>query len=164
MSVMRRRFLWTFGVLLGLVVVGTVGYVAIEQRPWGDAFYMTVITVTAVGYEEVWPLSPSGRAFTMTVLIAGITWMGLWFATITSFIVEMDLEGVFRRRRAMREIGSMRDHVIICGAGRTGRQVAEELSAAGHPFLIIEHDPHRIESLREYVPHAHCTLARSAPG
>jgi voltage-gated potassium channel len=115
---------------------------------------MTVTTVTAVGYGEVWPLSAAGRTFTMLLLLGGITWLGVWFAIVTSGIVEMDLQRVFRRRRTMTEIAKMQGHVIVCGAGRTGRQVAQELQAMGSAFIIIEKDPQHIEQLREFLPNA----------
>jgi len=155
MSIHAVRLLWTLGMLLTLLVVGTVGYVVIEGQPLTDAIYMTVITVTAVGYEEVWPLTPRGQNFTMVILLGGITWMGLWFATITAFIVELDLKGVLGRRRAMQAIADMQGHVVVCGAGRTGRQVARELASSRHPFVVIERDPKRVEQLREYAPDAH---------
>jgi voltage-gated potassium channel len=116
---------------------------------------MTVITLTAVGYSEVFELTPTGRTFTMPLLLSGISWMGLWFANITSFIVELDLKDALKRRRTMQEIAKMRDHVVICGAGRTGRQVAQEIQSVTQDYVIIERDPVRIEQLDEYVPDAH---------
>ena len=116
---------------------------------------MTVITLTAVGYSEVFELTPTGRTFTMLLLLSGISWMGLWFANITSFIVELDLKDALKRRRTMQEIAKMRDHVVICGAGRTGRQVAQEIQSVTQDYVIIERDPVRIEQLDEYVPDAH---------
>ena len=148
------RFLWTLVFLAVLVAVGTVGYLTIEGQSIGDSLYMTAITVTAVGYDEVWPLSGPGRLFTMLLLLAGITWLGFWFASLTSFIVELDLHDVLRRRRIMRRIENLKDHVIICGAGRTGRQVAQELESFPHDYVIIERNPARIAQLREYVPEA----------
>ena len=127
MKVFIPRLVATIGFALLLVGVGTVGYRVLEGWPWSDAFYMTVITLTFVGYSEVRQLTEVGRGFTIVLLVGAITWMGLWFAFITSFIVELDLTNVLRRRRQMREIGGMKGHYVICGAGRIGRQVAEEL-------------------------------------
>lgn len=155
MTVFLRRFGWTFVLLAALCVVGTVGYVLIEGQGLADALYMTVITLTAVGYEEVWPLGPNGRVFTMALLVGGITWMGLWFANLTSLLVELNFKDVLRRRRAMREIEKLKDHVILCGCGRTGRQVAQEIDASTHDYVIIERDRARIEQVRELLPDAH---------
>ena len=87
MRVFIPRFLGAIAYLVALTVVGVVGYVAIEGWPWRDAVYMTVITVTAVGFHEVHPLSELGRDFTMVLVAAGITGLGVWFALITSFIL-----------------------------------------------------------------------------
>jgi voltage-gated potassium channel len=110
---------------------------------------MTVVTLTAVGYREVFDLAPNGRTFTIFLLLSGISWMGFWFTNITSFIVELDLKDALKRHRNMQEIAKMKDHVIICGAGRTGRQVAQEIESVTHDYVIIERDPTRIEQLAE---------------
>ena len=104
-----------------LIVLGTLGYVWIEGQSLSDALYMTVITLTAVGYREVFDLTPNGRTFTIFLLLSGISWMGFWFANITSFIVELDLKDALKRHRNMQKIAKMKDHVIICGAGRDVR-------------------------------------------
>ncbi|HSG06929.1 MAG TPA: potassium channel protein [Longimicrobiales bacterium] len=154
MSVFRTRLVLALLAFAALCIVGSIGYMAIEGRGLEDSLFMTVITVTAVGYEEVWPLSHVGRAFTMVLLVAGITWMGLWFANLTSFFVELDLHGVLRRRRTMKEIARMKDHIIVCGCGRTGRQVAQELETMTDQYVLVERDPKRIAVAREFLPHA----------
>jgi voltage-gated potassium channel len=151
MNIFLARILWTVALLVALIVVGTTGYVMVEGQSLGDSLYMTAITLTAVGYQEIWPLSSAGRVFTMTLLLGGITWLGFWFASLTSIIVELDLHGALLRRRKMQRITEMQDHVVICGAGRTGRQVAQELETADHGYVIIERDPSRIDQLKEYV-------------
>lgn len=152
MRVFVPRFLLMFAYVGVLTVVGVIGYGVIEGWPLHDALYMTVITLTAVGYQEVAPLTPAGRNFTMLLLAGGITGMGLWFALITSFIVEFDLKDVFRRRKIMSEIQSLTDHIIVCGGGRTGRQVMEEFVSLAQPFVLIERDPERILELEESFP------------
>lgn len=155
MHASAKRIVWGLAAFAGLVVVGSSGYVLLEGQSLADSLFMTVTTLTAVGYEEVWPLTPTGRSYTMGLLLAGISWMGFWFASITSLIVELDLQDVLRRRRSMREIAKMRDHVIICGAGRTGRQVAQELEPVTQDYVVIERDADRVAALREYLPEAH---------
>ena len=105
MRVFIPRFLGAIAYLVVLTVVGTIGYVAIEGWPWREALYMTVITVTAVGFQEVRALSEPGRDFTMVLLAGGITGVGVWFALITSFIVEFDLSHVRRKRWRARMAG-----------------------------------------------------------
>lgn len=137
-----------------LLLVGSLGYVRLEGWSFPDALYMTVITLTAVGYSEVHPLSDAGRAFTIVLLGGGITWMGLWFALVTSLIVELDLSNVFRRRRLMKDIERLSNHVIVCGAGRTGRQVIHELERYGAPWVAIEKKDSHIDLVTSEHPDA----------
>lgn len=160
MKVFVPRFLGALVLAAVLVAAGTVGYLLVMEG-WrvSDAVYMTVITLTAVGYQEVQPLTEAGRRFTMVLLLAGVSWMGLWFALITSLIVELDLTQVFRRRRIMREIGRMEGHFIVCGAGRTGRQVVQELEAQGAPWVVVERDASQIEEIMTLIPDAYAIEA-----
>ena len=148
------RFLGAILAFLLLTLAGTVGYIWIENVSTLDSIYMTVITLTAVGYQEVFPLSVAGRSFTMALLLAGITWLGSWFALITSFLLELDLKDALRRRRLVKDIEKLNGHVILCGAGRTGRQVAQELDEADKPFIVVDHDQARLDDLHEYLPDA----------
>lgn len=152
MHVFVRRFIMALLAMVVLNIVGTSGYVFLEGWSFGDGLYMSVITLTAVGYEEVRPLTQTGRTFTMGLLLAGISWMGVWFAFITSFIVELDLRQVFRRRRLMAQLEQLSDHVIVCGAGRTGRQVIQELERTGAPWAVVERSARRVEELKEEYP------------
>lgn len=154
MRIFIQRFFWTVALLVALVVGGTAGYVALWGRDPIDAVYMTIITITAVGYQEVWPLTRVERVYTMLLLLGGITWMGFWFANLTSLIVEMDLTDALRRRKTMKDIAGMQDHVIVCGAGRTGRQVAQELERMDSAYVIIEKDRDRIVEIQEFLPKA----------
>ncbi|TFG62955.1 MAG: potassium channel protein [Gemmatimonadales bacterium] len=134
--------------LIVLVTVGTLSYWLIEGWSLADAAWMTVITITAVGYDEVRPLTETGRIFAGVLLAGGITLMGVWFALLTSALIEMDLGQAFRIRRNMKRIEMLKDHVIVCGGGRTGMQIVAELKAAGVPYLIIDRDAERAEQLR----------------
>ncbi len=152
MRVFIPRFLGAIAYLLALTVVGAVGYVSIEGWPWREALYMTVITLSAVGFQEVRPLSELGRDFTMVLVAAGITGIGVWFALITSFIVEFDLGDVRKRLWRGRMLENLNDHIVVCGGGRTGRQVMVELLALGQDFVVIERDPQRLEWIDERYP------------
>ncbi len=152
MRIYANRFIGTALFFATIVLLGTLGYMGIEGWSAGDSLYMTVITLTAVGYDEVHPLSPAGRIFTSFILAGGITGLGLWFAFLTSFIVELDLTHVFRHKRTLKEIKKMKNHIIVCGAGRTGGQVVEELTMAGETFVIIERDKEKVEQILEMLP------------
>lgn len=147
-----RRFAWMVVGASALLLVGTLGFLAIPEYDLSDAFYMTIITLSAVGYEEVHELRTGGRILVGCLILGGVTLLGVWFALVTSAIVEMDLAHVFLTRRTMKKIETLKDHYIVCGAGRTGRQVARELEAAGKPYVIVEKEADRADALREEFP------------
>lgn len=127
--------------LIALTALGTLGYVWIEGASFTDALYFTVITLTTVGYGETFPLSPAGRWFTMALLAFGV---GLAFYTVVAlaaFVFEGELRSILGRRSMQQTIDQLRDHVVVCGFGRLGREVARHLEEAGTPFLVIESDP-----------------------
>ncbi len=152
MRVFVNRFIAAVALFALLNIIGVIGYITLEGWRFGDALYMTVITLTAVGYSEVYPLSEAGRIFTMALLGGGVTWLAIWFALITSLIIELDLKNVIRSRHTMKAIENQKDHVIVCGAGRTGRQVLEELAFLGQPWVMIERDPAIVEEFYALYP------------
>lgn len=154
MSNFRRRFLGVAAFAAVLMVGGTIGFLQFPGWGLSDAAYMTVITLTAVGYEEVRPLTDAGRLLTGGLLVGGITTMGLYFGLIASTIVEMDLGNVFRLRKTMKKIRDLEDHIIVCGAGRTGRRAISELTKAGEECVAVELDPDHAELVREKYPDA----------
>lgn len=156
MNLFLRRALAAITVFALLTVFGSLAYMRVEGASLADGIYMTVITLTAVGYQEVFPLSAEGRALTMGILLTGITWMGTWFALITSFLIELDLKNVLRSRRMTRKIESLENHVIVCGAGRTGRRVVDELERSGAPWVVIERAESHIGELRGTHPEGLC--------
>ncbi|CAN5598751.1 potassium channel protein [soil metagenome] len=135
--------------LAAVVVVGTAGYMLLEGWGFLDAFYMTIISITTAGYNEVRPLDTSGRVWTMLVLVSGI---GILFYSIVAF-VELAVEGTVQRylgrRRMDARISKLRDHYVLCGYGRVGHQVAEELSEEGVPFVVVEKDTKNAEECAE---------------
>ncbi len=134
--------------------VGTVGYMIVEGWAWHDALYMAVTTISSVGFMEVYPLSDAGRTMTMVLIFLGVTGLGIWWALITALIVELDLGGVLRRRLIMKNIDSLSDHIIVCGVGRMGRVVLNEIVEAGRPHVVVESNPSRIALMQEIYPDA----------
>ena len=133
------RNLRTIGLLLVVVVaVGTLGFHLIEGWSWFDGFYMVVTTLTTIGYQEMHPLSHSGRVFNVFVILAGVSLVLLGVGALSQALLEFELQSFFGRRRMEREIGRLDGHFIICGMGRVGRSVARELSRKPAPFVIIE--------------------------
>jgi voltage-gated potassium channel len=135
-------------VLLTLVVGGgTAGYMVIEGWTAWDAFYMTIISVTTVGYREVHPMSRAGEAFTTVLLVGGVGTMLYSFTLIGARVIEGTLQQRWERRRIARMLDGLRDHFIVCGYGRIGSIIVEEFRRQRVPHVIIERDPARIQAL-----------------
>ncbi|HEY2996760.1 MAG TPA: NAD-binding protein [Methylomirabilota bacterium] len=148
----RERLLQIVVLLLGVLALGTLGYQLIEGWTPFDALYMTVITVSSVGFMEVHQLTPTGRVFTMILIVVGLGTMAYGLGTITAFWVEGDLSHIWEKRLMERRIASLRGHVIVCGGGETGRAIARELLATRTPFVVIEMDPGQEPALRKLGP------------
>jgi voltage-gated potassium channel len=132
--------------IAGIVVLtagGTIGYMAVEHMSVLDALYMTIITISTVGYEEVKPLGTGGRIFTMGLIVTGVGAAFYMFAAITQFVVEGRLRELVGRVAMKRKIEQLEGHVVICGFGRMGRVVAEEVMRSGGQAVVIERDPAR---------------------
>jgi voltage-gated potassium channel len=126
--------------LLALTAAGTVGFHYLEGWSWFDSFYMVVITFSTIGYTEVHPLSHAGRVFNSVVIITGVGLVFSMIGALTQALLEFELVKVFGRRRMEREVASLKNHYIICGAGRVGHSVARELALKPRTFVIIETD------------------------
>jgi voltage-gated potassium channel len=135
-----ERFRWPILLLPGVLLYGVAGYVFLEGWSFLDALYMTVLTLTTVGYREVQPLDTSGKVFTITLLVLGVAVVLATISLIAGWIAERAVRQDWRRRRMQRRIGSMSDHFIICAYGRVGRTAAQELEAEGVPFVVIDAD------------------------
>jgi voltage-gated potassium channel len=138
-----RNLLLAIAAIVALTAVGTVGYMAIEHMSVLDALYMTVITISTVGYEEVKPLGTGGRIFTMAMIVTGVGTAFYVFATITQFVVEGQLREAVGRVAMKHKIEKLEGHVVICGFGKMGRVVAEEVTRSGGTAVVIERDPAR---------------------
>jgi len=133
-------------VLLAAVIVGsTIGYMLIEGWSFWDSLYMTVISVTTVGYREVEPLSRAGQIFTMIVLMVGVSTVLYTFSFLMARLVEGDLAARWTSRRRQRMLDELDRHFIVCGFGRMGQIVAQEFARQSVPFVIIERDPDRMQ-------------------
>lgn len=134
--------------LLLILLAGTAGYVLIEGWSLQDAFYMSAITITTVGYREVRPLSEAGQLFTVALLFFGVGAAFYILTTLVAAIIEGDLRQVFGARRMKLMIERLQDHYIVCGFGRVGEEVALELQSRDAPFVVVETNESRIEDAR----------------
>jgi voltage-gated potassium channel len=132
--------------LLGSITAGgTIGYMLIER--WGvwDAFYMTVITVTTVGFGEVHPLSLAGQVFTVLLVVGGVGSALYTFTLLATIVVEGGLPKGLERRRHQHMLKGIKDHFIICGYGRIGRIVTQRLLRQRVPIVVVERNPERLQ-------------------
>lgn len=144
-----RRLRIVAAVFLGVIVLGVVGYVLVMGMTLGEALYMTVITVSTVGYGEVVPLTEAGRWMTVGLIVAGVGSVSYGAVTAAEFVVEGHLGQYIERRRMQRAIEDLSDHVIIAGFGRVGRHLGRAMDTEGVEYVIIEDDPVKLEELAE---------------
>jgi voltage-gated potassium channel len=142
------------GVLGAVVLVGATAYYSVGEGRWSwfDCFYMTIITLSTVGFAETLEGMndiPEARAVTIALIILGSGTLLYFISSLTALIVEGDLQGILRRRSMQRAIGTLSGHVIVCGIGTTGRHIATELQAVGIPFVVVDEKGDLLEELTE---------------
>lgn len=140
-----RRVVFIAVLIALTMIIGTAGFRLIEGYPLFDAFYMTLITISTVGYQEVHPLNHAGRIFNSFLILFGVSAMFFAVGAMTQTIIELELQNRYGKRRKKRAIMQMKDHYIVCGFGRVGRNAGFELQRAGAPFLVIDRSEERVE-------------------
>jgi voltage-gated potassium channel len=128
-----------------LLVLGTAGYMLIEGWSFLDALYMTVTTLVTVGFGEIHPLSTAGRIFTIALIVLGVGGVLYTFTSVMQYVFEGHLGREWELRRMQRRIDQLRDHFILCGYGRVGRQVARDFAEDGVPFVLVDMDQDRLD-------------------
>jgi voltage-gated potassium channel len=137
-----------------VLAIGVAGYRVIEGWSWADSFYMTVITVSTVGFGEVGELSIQGQLFTALLIFCGVGVMAFCLTRLAEFMLQRSLYNVLGRRTMMKKIAQLKKHSIICGYGRTGSRIVAELQAAGSNFVVIEENEDIVKRLDELgIPH-----------
>ncbi len=133
--------------LTGILVLGTAGYMIIEKWNLLDAIYMTIITITTVGFREVKDVSEAGRIFTLFIIFSGMGIMAYTLGMVAQVMVDFQVRSIFGRRKLGSKIKSLKNHYIVCGYGRIGRIIARELKENGIPLLVIDLDPDAKQAL-----------------
>lgn len=136
-------------VLFILVSLGTAGYMGIEGWRFLDALYMTVITLSTVGFREVNELSDSGKIFTITLIIFGVSVLGYLVGSLAQIMFEGQFQRIMGRKKVEKMVEALKDHYIICGFGRMGSLICKEFAAKPIPFVIVEKGSDIIERLKE---------------
>jgi voltage-gated potassium channel len=142
-----RNALQIVYLLLIILIAGTLGYHFIEGWPLFDSLYMSVITLATVGYGETHPLTTSGRVFTIFLILGGMGIILYGISEITQFIVQGGIGGILRRRKMERTIKKISHHYIVCGAGKNGHYVLEELLRTKRKVVVVEKDQKKVQLL-----------------
>ncbi len=140
-----RRLGGALVALVAVVTIGTIGYVLLGFSLL-DAFYQTITTVATVGYREVEPLDSTGKLFTSALILVGVGTTLYALSVLIETVIEGRLQDLLGRRRMTRTIENLRDHVIICGWGRVGRSIADELDGSDRSVVVVDSDPARAAS------------------
>jgi voltage-gated potassium channel len=149
----RHRLYLCLLLLAAVVFSGSAGFHFIEGWTWFDAFYMTLTTMTTIGYGEIHPLSHAGRIFNSFLIVFAVFSGGFTIATFSQALLQFEFGKAFGRRRMERELAKLSGHYIICGVGRVGRTVARELRARGQNVVFIEREAQRAEwAANEKIP------------
>lgn len=142
-----RQVLLTFLVPVVLVLAGMVGFHLLEGLSLFDSLYLTVITLTTVGYGDVHPRTPAGRVFTIALVLTGVFVVFYAMTALIRVIVSGELRATFGKRHMERALALLKDHIIVCGYGHMGRFVCREFSRAGLAFVVIDTDA---EAVRDF--------------
>lgn len=137
--------------LVMVLLFGVFGYRFLSDYTWIDAFYMTIITVTTVGFSEVRPLDTEAKIFTVVLIVTSVFIFAFAISVITEYILSRNALQLLKKKKVKNKISSLSSHVIICGFGRNGNQAAERLKAYNRPFVVIEKDREVIEKFEEEI-------------
>jgi voltage-gated potassium channel len=163
LSVLVRRFRLPAALIVGVGVFGVFGYMVFLGWSLRDSVFMTVVTLSTIGYQEVRPLGPGGEAFTTLLIVLGLISVFALLASTTELIASGELERTLRRSRVKREIGGLYNHFVVCGYGRVGRAATEEFLKLGLPVVVIDTKPELIDELEQArIPHLIADASREA--
>src|ERR1051325_725791 len=134
---------YAFMALIAAILFGTIGFHLIEGWTLGESLYVTVQTLTTVGYGDIPPRGSFGRGFAVVIMLIGAGGVALAVSTIVQSVVQSELISTFGQRRQSKKMSKLHDHYIICGSGRVGSHLIRDLAGASESFVVIENDPQR---------------------
>ena len=147
----RSKIYLALTLMVSVLLMGVLGYRFLSDLSWIDAFYMTIITVTTVGFGEVVPLGPQGKIFTVFLIILSVFIFAFALSVITEYILSRNSLQLLKKKKVKNRIDGLSNHVIVCGFGRNGMQAAERLNAYKKPFVVIERESEIIERYEDEV-------------
>lgn len=143
-----KTMFWLLGLIVGIVSIGTIGYIYIENYRLLDAFFMTIETIGTVGFREIQPLSDAGKIFTSILIILSFGCFGFVITTFTKFMVEGFFKNYFQFAKMKNKISKLNGHIIVCGYGNNGNETVRELLEHNEKVVVVEKTPEIIEQLR----------------
>lgn len=143
------RFMIAAALLCAVIAGGTIGYSLVEGWTIRESVYMTLITVTTVGFGEVRPLSPAGQRFTILLILSGLFTAGYAATAVVGYVFEGQIVKTVKERRMLRQLRRLKNHYIVCGAGDVGREAVRELQRSGARFVVVDRDPDESELSRD---------------
>jgi len=144
-----RKLIYLFALLAGVLVAGAAGYSIIEGWSFFDSLYMMVITVATVGFKEVADLSPAGKLYTIAVILVGVGVVGFTLSNLTAFLVGGQIQEMLKAGKRQKMLSKMKNHYIVCGAGRMGYEAVRELSHETRRIVVIENNPETLAKLEQ---------------
>lgn len=156
---LRTRLVTGLAIFAFVVAFGTGGYMILEGWSFLDALFMTVTTITTVGYREVHPLDTSGRIFTICLVLTGVGTAFYLLTTFVALVIEGDLGAALGVTRMKGRIDQLKDHHILCGYGRVGEEIARELAVRAMPFVVVENNP---DTLQRAIAAGHLVIEGDA--
>ncbi|MGO4920881.1 potassium channel family protein [Maribacter spongiicola] len=151
MQLFRSKIYLALTLMLMVLAFGVLGYRFVADYSWVDALYMTIITVTTVGFSEVRPMGPEGKIFTIILIITSVFIVGFAISIVTEYLLSRNSVELLKKKKMKNAIANLNQHVIVCGFGRNGMQAAERLKAYKRPFVVIEKDKEVIERYEEDI-------------
>tara|TARA_B100000949_G_scaffold235130_1_gene256657 strand:+ start:25992 stop:26987 length:996 start_codon:yes stop_codon:yes gene_type:complete len=148
---MRSKIVLALSLMVIVLLFGVVGYKMLSDFTWIEAVYMTIITVTTVGFSEVRPLDANAKIFTVFLIVTSVFIFGFAISVVTEYILGRNSLELLKKKKVKKQIDSLSNHVVVCGFGRNGMQAAEKLIAYKKPFVVIEKDKEIIERHEEEV-------------
>ncbi len=147
----RSKIYLAIGLMAAVLTVGVFGFRFISNYNWLDAFYMTIITVSTVGFAEVRPLDANAKIFTALLIVSSVIIFSFAISVITEYILSRNSLQLLKKKKVKNQIQNLSNHVIVCGYGRNGMQAAERLKAYKQPFIVVEREKEVIEKYEDSV-------------
>lgn len=145
----HNKLLITLIAFILLLVTGVIGYSLLLETSLIDSLYMTVITISTVGYKEVAEMSDAAKLFSIFIIFSGLGFAGYLFTSLVSFFIDGDIFDTLRKRELMNRMKNLSDHYVICGAGETGESIIRQFERSSATFIVIDNDEERVEELTD---------------